>query len=284
MIEKPDNDILYINNKISEPINRETYNKIITDVEEYINKFNNMNSNSVKICKAALKFLKDYRIDCMKDVSMGDNYISVSYDGSRGNKRIGAYALVVSFSYDLSDDGTMIFDTIFEMTYHNAKKQMLAELNEKSAYSQFVKEMKDICLMNTFNNEIALYSDEDFINSEVYQIAKYLSDKLKNPYIQVSKTSEMIRFKLTPERVNNGEFSGSFIEIYHKDNKISLIKFKNGVNESASKDIDLSSSEEDIESIKSMIDFLVSHAKLSKGLLYQYSISSFSDKIFAHKS
>lgn len=284
MIEKPDNDILYINNKISEPINRETYNKIITDVEEYINKFINMNSNSVKICKAALKFLKDYRIDCLKDVSMGDNYVSVSYDGSRGNKRIGAYALVVSFSYDFGDNGEVIFDTIFEMTYHNAKKQMLAELNEKSMYSQYVKEMKDICLLNNFNNEVTLYSDDEFINSEVYRIAKYLNDKLKNPYIQVSKSSEMIRFKLTPDRVNNGEFSGSFIEIHYKNNKIYLIRFKNGVNDSASKDIDLSSSEDNVESIKSIIDELVSHARLSKGLLYQYNINSFSDKIFSHKS
>lgn len=288
-----ESELIYLNPDIQNNlIIIDDYKKILESVDEHIKAEEDPESHSVELLKGVKEFLYTFPLECIKDISVGPAFSTISYDCIKGNKKIGTYGLVVNFEYwqanGYGGDGGIRFDTSFEVTLHNKKRQYTVGWRDSSNQKMELDGIKEACLLNTWSNlelQRRLHSDEDLDKDFLTTVGRELYKALNNKYIQAyyslrGKNEYLI--ELTPKVILNNKYNPSTLELEYDDNKDVTVNLKAGVDASKSK-VFLFKKNDDETQRQEQIKEAIKDIRASKSLIYSYSINSFSDKIFAHK-
>lgn len=286
-------ELIYLNSDIQNNlIDAKAYEKIIESVDKHMESEEHSESNSVELLKGLKKFLYEFPLECIKDISVGPAFAAISYDCTKGNKKIGTYGLVVNFEYWQANgsgaDGGIRFDTSFEVTLHNQKKQYTVGWKDVANQKMELDAIKEACLLNTWSNlelQRRLHSgldlDKDFLTTVGRELYKAINNKYIQAYYSLKGKNEYL-IELTPKVVLNNKYNPSTLELEYSENNDVCVSLKAGVDDSKSK-IFLFKKDDDELTRSEQIKETVKYIRSSKSLMYSYSISSFSEKIFSHK-
>ena len=215
------------------------------------------------------KFITKYPLDCLKDIDILDNQVTMSYDCTRSNPKIGGYGLIITFKLD---NNKMILET--SVNYKNNLTIDEKEIkNDTKIYDKLMKTILEDCLLNNWNfekNKMVL-NDTSSLNSFIVKIIDKIFLFYNNKYLQVKKNYnglDGIFIKISPKNIGRDE---TYLNLIEDQDSIKIV-LHNGITNLNTEDV--INKDIDENNLELKINSLISSLRKQKLLLYAYSINN----------